>query len=59
VLERGPLQRVSQGGRLAGYRHHGFWECMDTYKDATILNDLWDSGEAPWRIWEREEARRD
>ncbi len=33
----------------AAYRHEGFWECMDTYKDAVALNDLWDSGEAPWR----------
>jgi glucose-1-phosphate cytidylyltransferase len=57
VLERGPLQRLSDSGRLAGYRHDGFWDCMDTYKDATVLNDLWESGEAPWRVWERAGAR--
>ena len=57
VLERGPLQRLSDGGRLAGYRHDGFWDCMDTYKDATVLNDLWDAGQAPWRVWEPAGAR--
>jgi glucose-1-phosphate cytidylyltransferase len=57
VLEREPLERLSAAGDLAAYRHDGFWECMDTYKDATILNDLWDSGRAPWRVWERQPAR--
>ncbi len=52
VLEREPLERLASDHRLAGYRHEGFWECMDTYKDAVQLNDLWGSGEAPWRIWE-------
>jgi glucose-1-phosphate cytidylyltransferase len=52
VLEREPLQRLAEEGELWAYRHEGFWECMDTYKDAVSLNDLWDSGEAPWRIWE-------
>jgi len=53
VLERDPLERVAAEGSLVAFRHHGFWDCMDTYKDAVILNDLWASGEAPWRIWER------
>jgi glucose-1-phosphate cytidylyltransferase len=56
VLEREPLERLSERGELGAYRHHGFWECMDTYKDATILNDLWDSGNPPWRVWDREGA---
>jgi glucose-1-phosphate cytidylyltransferase len=54
VLERDPLERVAADGRLAAFRHHGFWDCMDTYKDAVTLNDLWSSGSAPWRVWERE-----
>lgn len=54
VLERDPLERVAAAGRLAAFRHHGFWDCMDTYKDAVTLNDLWASGEAPWQVWERE-----
>ena len=49
VLERGPLGRLAADGELRAYRHEGFWECMDTYKDAVALNDLWASGRAPWR----------
>jgi glucose-1-phosphate cytidylyltransferase len=48
VLEREPLERLAADGRLYAYRHEGFWECMDTYKDAVALNDLWASGAAPW-----------
>ena len=51
VLERKPLQRLAADGELSAYRHHGFWDCMDTYKDAVLLNDLWQAGEAPWKIW--------
>jgi glucose-1-phosphate cytidylyltransferase len=51
VLEREPLQRLAADGELRAHRHEGFWECMDTYKDSVTLNDLWASGEAPWRIW--------
>jgi glucose-1-phosphate cytidylyltransferase len=54
VLERDPLERAAADGRLAAFRHHGFWDCMDTYKDAIALDDLWASGDAPWRIWDRE-----
>ncbi len=49
VLERVPLERLAADGELRAYRHERFWECMDTYKDAVALNDLWESGEAPWR----------
>ena len=52
VLERVPLQRLAAAGQLRAHRHEGFWECMDTYKDAVLLNDLWASGEAPWRVWD-------
>jgi glucose-1-phosphate cytidylyltransferase len=48
VLEREPLERLAADGELHAYRHGGFWECMDTYKDAVALNDLWASGAAPW-----------
>jgi glucose-1-phosphate cytidylyltransferase len=51
VLERAPLEGLAADGELRAYRHDGFWECMDTYKDAVQLNDLWDSGSAPWRVW--------
>jgi glucose-1-phosphate cytidylyltransferase len=52
VLEREPLQRLAKENELRAYRHEGFWECMDTYKDAVALNDLWASGKAPWRAWD-------
>ena len=53
VLEREPLELAAASGSLAAYRHEGFWDCMDTYKDAVTLNDLWNAGRAPWRIWDR------
>jgi glucose-1-phosphate cytidylyltransferase len=54
VLEREPMERLSADGQLRAYRHRGFWDCMDTYKDAVLLNDLWRSGEPPWRVWAEE-----
>jgi glucose-1-phosphate cytidylyltransferase len=52
VLERAPLERLAAEGQLRAHRHEGFWECMDTYKDAVLLNDMWASGAPPWRIWD-------
>jgi len=52
VLERTPLERLAAENELRAHRHEGFWECMDTYKDAVALNDLWASGDAPWRVWD-------
>ncbi|MGN6189995.1 MAG: sugar phosphate nucleotidyltransferase [Conexibacter sp.] len=49
VLEREPLERLAAGGQLHAFRHEGFWDCMDTYKDAVLLNDLWEQGLAPWK----------
>jgi glucose-1-phosphate cytidylyltransferase len=51
VWEREPVERLAGWGQLMGYRHHGFWSCMDTLKEKTILEELWQSGEPPWRIW--------
>jgi glucose-1-phosphate cytidylyltransferase len=48
VLEREPLEQLAADGELRAFRHEGFWDCMDTYKDAVVLNDLWAGGEAPW-----------
>ncbi|HZV72770.1 MAG TPA: sugar phosphate nucleotidyltransferase [Conexibacter sp.] len=50
VLEREPLERLAAAGQLHAHRHEGFWDCMDTYKDAVLLNDLWEQGMAPWRL---------
>jgi glucose-1-phosphate cytidylyltransferase len=51
VLEREPLERLAADGALRAYKHSGFWECMDTYKDAVQLEDLWAGGRAPWKLW--------
>ncbi len=51
VLERAPLEELAARGELRAYRHEGFWDCLDTYKDAVELNDLWKAGRAPWRTW--------
>jgi glucose-1-phosphate cytidylyltransferase len=52
VLEREPLEQLAADGELRAYRHDGFWDCMDTYKDAVVLNDLWAGDRAAWRIWD-------
>jgi glucose-1-phosphate cytidylyltransferase len=57
VLEREPLERLAADGQLHAFRHEGFWDCMDTYKDAVALNDLWTTGDAPWTTWTTSAAR--
>jgi glucose-1-phosphate cytidylyltransferase len=52
VLEREPLERLAAAAQLHAYRHDGFWDCMDTYKDAVALNDLWAAGNPPWTGWQ-------
>jgi glucose-1-phosphate cytidylyltransferase len=52
VLEHEPLQRLAAAGELRAFRHEGFWDCMDTYKDAIELGDLWSQGRAPWKQWD-------
>jgi glucose-1-phosphate cytidylyltransferase len=52
ALEDAPLRRLAANGELHAFRHPGFWDCMDTYKDAALLNDLWRAGDAPWAVWE-------
>jgi glucose-1-phosphate cytidylyltransferase len=49
--EREPLERLAKDGQLMAYRHRSFWQCMDTLRDKRLLEDLWQSGDAPWRIW--------
>ncbi|MBV9005821.1 MAG: NTP transferase domain-containing protein [Solirubrobacterales bacterium] len=51
VLEREPLERLAQAGELRAFQHEGFWGCMDTYKDAVELDDMWTQGRAPWKLW--------
>lgn len=49
--EREPMEQLAKEGQLMAYRHVGFWQCMDTLRDKHLLNELWDSGEAPWKTW--------
>lgn len=49
--EKQPLERLARDGRLAAYRHEGFWQPMDTLHDKNVLEELWKRGEAPWKVW--------
>ena len=51
VLEEEPLGELASQGQLSAYRHPGFWQPMDTYREYRMLNDLWESGDAPWKVW--------
>jgi glucose-1-phosphate cytidylyltransferase len=50
ILERAPLEKVSEMGELMSYQHDGYWQCMDTKRDKDHLEELWASGSAPWLI---------
>ncbi|MGE0406323.1 MAG: glucose-1-phosphate cytidylyltransferase [Candidatus Korobacteraceae bacterium] len=52
--ERQPIERLARAGELQGYRHHGFWSCMDTLKEKNMLEEMWAGGKAPWKVWSRE-----
>jgi glucose-1-phosphate cytidylyltransferase len=51
VLEGEPLAKLAEDGNLSAFRHEGFWQPMDTYRESLELNALWESGEAPWKTW--------
>ena len=51
VLEREPLAKLASVGELMIYHHKGFWQCLDTFREKQLLNELWESGQAQWRIW--------
>ena len=51
VFERSPLERIAASGKLSCYKHDGFWHCMDTLRDKKALDQLIESGDAPWMIW--------
>lgn len=57
VLERAPMEKLAADGALGMYRHEDFWQCMDTQRDKGQLQKLWDSGNAPWFIWEDKENK--
>lgn len=51
VFEKGPLVKLVKKNQLAGYVHKGYWQCMDTLREKQELEDLWNAGNAPWKIW--------
>lgn len=51
-FEKEPLENMALDGKLAAYRHEGFWKCMDTLRDKEMLDQMWNSGDAPWKRWE-------
>ncbi len=56
IWEREPVERLVRDGQLMGFRHKGFWSCMDTLKEKKMLEELWNSGQAPWKMWDEGEA---
>ncbi len=52
VLEKAPLENLARDGQLMAYCHEGFWKCMDTQRDKNQLETMWQSGKAPWKIWQ-------
>jgi glucose-1-phosphate cytidylyltransferase len=51
IWEQGPMRALASDRQLNVFRHNGFWQCMDTVRDRAVLEDLWQSGAAPWKIW--------
>lgn len=52
ILERQPFERLASDGQIMAFRHSGFWECMDTFKDTMTLNALWENNQAAWKMWD-------
>lgn len=51
MFEHEPMRRLAADGQLMAYKHSSFWQCMDTLREKKILQDYWDSGNAPWKVW--------
>ena len=49
--EQTPVMRLAEQKEMLAYRHQGFWQCMDTLRELRLLQELWDSGDAPWKVW--------
>jgi glucose-1-phosphate cytidylyltransferase len=50
--EKEPLEGLARDGQLVAYRHTSFWQCMDMLRDKVLLEELWSSGDAPWKTWQ-------
>lgn len=51
IWEREPLEKLTKSGQLSAYKHRGFWYAIDTLRDKKHMEELWNSGKAPWKIW--------
>ena len=51
ILERAALSTLAREGQVQAYKHEGFWQCMDTYREQLMLTEMWETGRAPWKIW--------
>jgi len=51
VFEKEPMEKIALDGQMKGYKHHGFWQCMDTMRDRELLESLWLTEKAPWKCW--------
>jgi glucose-1-phosphate cytidylyltransferase len=51
IWERRPMEKLAAAGELMAYRHDGFWQAMDTLRERRVLEDLWATGKAPWKVW--------
>jgi glucose-1-phosphate cytidylyltransferase len=54
IWEQEPLRALTRAGELSCYTHHGYWQAMDTLRDKHVLQELWETGEAPWKVWDRD-----
>ncbi|MEN6552824.1 MAG: glucose-1-phosphate cytidylyltransferase, partial [Methanobacterium sp.] len=52
ILEKTPLESLASDGELMLYRNEGFWQCVDTYRELEVLNNLLKEGKPPWKVWE-------
>jgi glucose-1-phosphate cytidylyltransferase len=51
VLEEGPLRKLAAVNQIGAFKHEGFWQPMDTFRESQMLNEIWNAGDAPWKIW--------
>ena len=56
-FEKEPLENLARDGQLMAYEHQSFWQCMDTFREKHILQSLWESGHAPWKVWSEDVMR--
>lgn len=58
IFEQGPMQRLASESELMSFKHEGFWQCMDTQREMQKLEGLWQSGRAPWKVWDKCPAKK-